>query len=283
MFTRDHGRVALLARARADPSRRYVALLLAFQAVARFPGRAKSELHSLVAAEWEGSYAPLRAGVDVRLLCQRADAETAGRLTTRMKTCMHPTGTRLRRSRRQPDHAAVLRRFELCLLGELAMRVLLDREADSGVPIAAEQRYVYVIERGPLPAAGRAEGKRGRIGGQHPARYASPVICEFRDATAEQGADAYAEKPLPRRPGPAHASVAARSPRAVNLSQYQARDALWPGRTVCRRPAQAICRYGQAGQRSRRPSGPTQRTGAIWAHFFVGSPRNIDIFLRASS
>ncbi len=25
----------------------------------------------------------------------------------------------------------------------------------------------------------------------------------------------------------------------------------------------------------------TRRDGAIWAHFFVGSPRNIDILLRA--
>src|SRR5262249_8207258 len=49
-----------------------------------------------------------------------------------------------------------------------------------------------------------------------------------------------------------------------------------------RRTAQAICRYGQAGQRSRRPSWPQPEwDGALWAHLFVGSPRNIDILLRA--
>src|SRR5262252_8357853 len=49
-----------------------------------------------------------------------------------------------------------------------------------------------------------------------------------------------------------------------------------------RRTAQAICRYGQAGQRCRRPSWPQPEwDGALWAHLFVGSPRNIDILLRA--
>src|SRR5262245_13190441 len=49
-----------------------------------------------------------------------------------------------------------------------------------------------------------------------------------------------------------------------------------------RRPTKAICRYGRGGQRSSRPSWPQPEwDGAIWAHLFVGSPRNIDILLRA--
>src|SRR5262249_7916046 len=41
-------------------------------------------------------------------------------------------------------------------------------------------------------------------------------------------------------------------------------------------------RYGQDGQRCRRPSWPQPKwDGALWAHLFVGSPRNIDILLRA--
>src|SRR5215813_2885645 len=52
--------------------------------------------------------------------------------------------------------------------------------------------------------------------------------------------------------------------------------------SYARRTAQAICRYGQAGQRCRRPSWPQPEwDGALWAHLFVGSPRNIDILLRA--
>src|SRR5262249_37073878 len=48
-----------------------------------------------------------------------------------------------------------------------------------------------------------------------------------------------------------------------------------------RRPRQAICRYGQGGQRSSRPFWPQPKwDGALWAHLFVGSPRNIDILLR---
>jgi DNA repair protein RecO (recombination protein O) len=34
--------------------------------------------------------------------------------------------------------------------------VLLARDADEGAPIAAERSYVYVIERGPVAAAGHA-------------------------------------------------------------------------------------------------------------------------------
>src|SRR5215813_4685528 len=73
-----------------------------------------------------------------------------------------------------------------------------------------------------------------------------------------------------------------------------------------RRPRKAICRYGQGGQRSSRPSwpqpewdgaesnGPLSLLSALGqvdeaqsasacsgAHLFVGSPRNIDILLRA--
>src|SRR5262249_49155923 len=54
------------------------------------------------------------------------------------------------------DHAAILRRFELTLLTELGYGVMLDRDAEQGAPIAAERSYVYVIERGPVPATGRA-------------------------------------------------------------------------------------------------------------------------------
>src|SRR5262249_15839477 len=54
------------------------------------------------------------------------------------------------------DHAAILRRFELTLLTELGYGVMLDRDAEQGAPIAAERSYVYVIERGPVPATARA-------------------------------------------------------------------------------------------------------------------------------
>jgi DNA repair protein RecO (recombination protein O) len=46
----------------------------------------------------------------------------------------------------------ILRRFELKLLQELGYALELAREAGTHAPIAAEREYVYVVERGPVPA-----------------------------------------------------------------------------------------------------------------------------------
>lgn len=52
---------------------------------------------------------------------------------------------------RGADPAQGLRRFELLLLRELGYGPLLEAEADSGVPIRANRRYDYELERGPIP------------------------------------------------------------------------------------------------------------------------------------
>lgn len=46
----------------------------------------------------------------------------------------------------------VLRRFELRLLQELGFALELAREAGTHAPIVAERDYLYVVERGPIPA-----------------------------------------------------------------------------------------------------------------------------------
>jgi DNA repair protein RecO (recombination protein O) len=50
------------------------------------------------------------------------------------------------------DIEPILRRFELRLLQELGYAVELSREATTHAPIAAEREYLYVVERGPVPA-----------------------------------------------------------------------------------------------------------------------------------
>jgi DNA repair protein RecO (recombination protein O) len=47
----------------------------------------------------------------------------------------------------------VLRRFELKLLQEVGFAVQLTHEAGTHAPIVAEREYLYVVERGPVPAA----------------------------------------------------------------------------------------------------------------------------------
>jgi len=44
----------------------------------------------------------------------------------------------------------VLRLFEKCLLQALGYGLLLDREADTGLPVSADSRYEYRLERGPI-------------------------------------------------------------------------------------------------------------------------------------
>src|SRR5262245_48286976 len=154
VFSRDHGRVALIARGARRPASALRGVLTAFQPLlVSWTGRA--ELKTLVAAEWEGPYAPLKGEA---LICGFYLSELVLKLLARddPHEKLHAAyGGALAELARGGEHAAVLRPFELTLLGQLGYGVLLDRDAAEGAPIAAERSYVYVIERGPVPAAGR--------------------------------------------------------------------------------------------------------------------------------
>ena len=164
-FTRDHGRIALVARGARRPGSALRGVLQAFQPLlVSWTGR--SELHTLVAAEWEGSYAPLRGEA---LMCGFYLNELILRLLPRddaHESLFASYREALAALAITADHAAVLRRFELRLLGDLGYAVMLDREADNGAPIAAEESYVYVIERGPLAAPGRSGLNGVELAGQ---------------------------------------------------------------------------------------------------------------------
>lgn len=156
-FTRDHGRVAVVARGARRPKSALRGVLLAFQPLLiSWTGR--SELHTLVSAEWHGTYVPLRGE---SLICGFYLNELMLRLLPRddpHEGLYAAYRDALAALAAGDGHAAVLRRFELNLLSALGYAVMLDRDADSGAPIAAEEHYVYVIERGPVAAtAGPAE------------------------------------------------------------------------------------------------------------------------------
>jgi hypothetical protein len=59
------------------------------------------------------------------------------------------------------------------------------------------------------------------------------------------------------------------------VRQHAIHCALWPA------PGSHLRVYAQALLRRPRALAATRRDGAIWAHFIVGTPRNIDILLRA--
>jgi DNA repair protein RecO (recombination protein O) len=64
------------------------------------------------------------------------------------------------RQSENPDR--VLRWFEIELLSELGYGLLLEHEAETGVPIEPDERYHYELERGPLRSSGNGTTVRGR-------------------------------------------------------------------------------------------------------------------------
>ncbi|MGH8660779.1 MAG: DNA repair protein RecO [Burkholderiales bacterium] len=152
-FTRDHGRVALVARGARRPKSALRGILLAFQPLlASWGGR--GELRTLTRAEWSGAYRPLKGRA---LICGFYLNELLLKLLARddpheqLFLAYQETLAALGEGAEQ---SPVLRRFEMGLLRELGYAVILDRDVERGEPVAREASYVYVVERGPVNAAG---------------------------------------------------------------------------------------------------------------------------------
>ena len=151
-FTRDAGRIALVARGARRPKSALRGVLLAFQPV-NLSWFGKSELRTLHSAEWHGGQAPLHG---LALMCGFYMNELTLRLMARddphERLFVHyQEGLQRLAGVEQP--AVALRLFERDLLRELGYAMLLEREAKSGEPIRAECEYVYEIESGPQRAA----------------------------------------------------------------------------------------------------------------------------------
>lgn len=164
-FTRDAGRVALVARGARRPKSPLRAVTLAFQPLLlSWTGR--GELRTLVRAESQPGGPQLQGRA---LICAFYLNELLLRLVPRddpheglfaaYREALAGLGARA-------GEEAALRRFELSLLRELGYGVVLDREAEGGAPIAAERRYVYVIERGPVACEGGAALHGVELSGQ---------------------------------------------------------------------------------------------------------------------
>jgi DNA repair protein RecO (recombination protein O) len=157
-YSRDHGRIALVARGARRPRSALRGMLLPFQPlVLSWAGR--GELRTLIRAEWRGRYSPLRGQA---LICGFYLNELLLKLLARddphegLFTIYEDTLAALARDGEQ---AVVLRRFEMCLLRELGYAVILDRDVERDEPVARERSYTYIVERGPVSAAGaRANG-----------------------------------------------------------------------------------------------------------------------------
>jgi DNA repair protein RecO (recombination protein O) len=157
VFARNHGRLALLARGARRPRSALRGVLLSFQPLELgwFGG---GEVKTLAKAEWVGGL-PLLTGKCLLLgyylnelllkLMPREDA--------------HPLlfdayGAALMALTRGAAETAELRRFEKTLLRELGYGLALDREAGSDIPVRADRRYMYQMERGAVEATDEQGG-----------------------------------------------------------------------------------------------------------------------------
>lgn len=152
-FTREHGRIALVARGARRPKSALRGVLLAFQPLL-LGWAGKGEVKTLYKAEWQGGFRDLRG---LPLICGFYLNELLMKLLHRddpHERLFAAYDEALCALKPAAEVASVLRRFEQLMLGELGYALTLDREAGSGRPIDAEANYEYQIERGPVPVSG---------------------------------------------------------------------------------------------------------------------------------
>ncbi|MDR1461910.1 MAG: DNA repair protein RecO [Azoarcus sp.] len=155
IFSRDHGRAALVAKGARRPLSALRGVLMAFQPLL-LDWSGSSELKTLIRGEWRGGQALLAGRA---LLCGYYLNELLLKLTAREDP--HPAlfdayETAMAALGRGESLSPVLRRFELALLCELGYGAMLDTDGD-GYPIRPGRLYLYIIEHGPRLCAEDAE------------------------------------------------------------------------------------------------------------------------------
>lgn len=151
VFSRQHGRVPLVARGARRPKSAVRGLLMNFQPLT-LSWFGKHEVRTLHSAEWQGGQ-PLLQGT--ALLCGFYLNELLLNLMVRddpHEQLFDYYRHTLQRLAHGADMASTLRCFEKHLLQELGYALLLEHEADSAEPINPDFSYRYVLERGAVRA-----------------------------------------------------------------------------------------------------------------------------------
>lgn len=149
-FTRDYGRIALLARGARRPRSVMRGLLMGFQPL-EIGWAGKGEVLTLMKIEWQGGQ-PLLFGP--ALFCGYYLNELLLHLLPREdahQKLFERYGEMLQRLAEHPEgkvEEADLRRFEKILLQELGYGLTLDVD-QSGRPVEPDALYTYEIEHGP--------------------------------------------------------------------------------------------------------------------------------------
>ncbi|MFZ5522932.1 MAG: DNA repair protein RecO [Pseudomonadota bacterium] len=153
VFSRSHGRLAIVARGARRPRSGLRGLLLGFQPL-QLSWFGKGEVRTLHNAEWQGGQPYLQG---TALMCGFYLNELLVNLLARddpHERLFDYYRATLQRLAHQTDHAAALRCFEKHLLQELGYALVLEREAGSDKAVRPELCYRYAVERGVLPDEG---------------------------------------------------------------------------------------------------------------------------------
>ena len=149
VFSREYGRVPLVARGARRPRSALRGLLMSFQPLS-LSWFGKHELRTLHSAEWQGGQPQLHG---TALLCGFYLNELLLNLMARddpHQSLFDYYQQTLQRLAQEQDHAFTLRSFEKHMLQELGYALSLETEAGSGKPIVPEKTYRYILERGAI-------------------------------------------------------------------------------------------------------------------------------------
>jgi DNA repair protein RecO (recombination protein O) len=149
VFSRQHGRVPLVARGARRPRSALRGLLMGFQPLS-LSWFGKHELRTLHAAEWQGGQPQLQG---TALLCGFYLNELLLNLMARddpHEALFDYYQQTLQRLAQEDDHAFTLRCFEKHMLQELGYALRLETEADSDKAIVPELNYRYILEFGAI-------------------------------------------------------------------------------------------------------------------------------------
>jgi len=147
VFSRQHGRVPLVARGARRPRSALRGLLMSFQPLS-LSWFGKHELRTLHGAEWQGGQPQLQG---TALLCGFYLNELLLNLMARddpHESLFDYYQQTMQRLGQEDDHAFTLRCFEKHMLQELGYALQLETEAVSGQPIVPTQTYRYILEFG---------------------------------------------------------------------------------------------------------------------------------------
>jgi len=148
-FSREHGRLPMVAKGARRPTSALRGTLMAFQPL-EISWSGRGEVKTLTQAAWQGGQALLGG---VGLLCGYYLNELLLRLLAREDA--HPAlfdayaWTLAQLAANQP-YEPLLRAFELILLREAGYAPTLDRDADSDKAVETAAEYLFIAERGPV-------------------------------------------------------------------------------------------------------------------------------------